>query len=91
MRDLYEKNELTSAINRVVEDINHRFTLEVLTQDFKSYDLGISANNLRRDRKKPTDILDRIDLPAVTERLRNLLEIRNKEERSVNLDDIHAA
>ena len=91
LRDLYERNELTSAINRAVEDINHRFTLEVLTQDFKSHDLGISANNLRRDRKNPTDILDRIDLPAVTARLRNLLEIRNKEERSVNLDDIHAA
>ena len=33
LRDLYDGNELTSAINRVVEDINHRFTLEVLTQD----------------------------------------------------------
>lgn len=31
LRDLYEKDELTSAINRVVEDINHCFTLEVLT------------------------------------------------------------
>ena len=91
LRDLYEKNELTSAINRVVEDINHRFTLEVLTQDFKSHDLRISANNLRRDRKNPTDILDRIDLPVVTARLRNLLEIRNKEERRVKLDDIHVA
>lgn len=91
LRDLYEKNELTSAINRVVENINHRFTLEVLTQDFKSHDLGISANNLRRDRKNPTDILDRIDLSAVTACLRNLLEIRNKEERKVKLDDIHVA
>ena len=91
LRDLYEKNELTSAINRVVEDINHQFTLEVLTQDFKSHDLGISANNLRRDRKNPTDILDRIDLPVVTARLRNLLEIRNKEERRVKLNDIHVA
>ena len=62
LRDLYEKNELTSAINRVVEDINHRFTLEVLTQDWKSHDLGISASNLRRDREEATDILDRIDL-----------------------------
>ena len=64
LRDLYEKGELTSAINRVVEDINHRFTLEVLSQDWKSHDLGISASNLRRDRKNPTDILDRVDLAA---------------------------
>ena len=88
-RNLYEKNELTSAINRVVEDINHRFTLEVLTQDFKSHDLGISASNLRRDRNNPTDILDRIDLSTVTEGLRKLLEIRNKPEQTVVLDNAH--
>ena len=89
LRNLYEKNELTSAINRVVEDINHRFTLEVLTQDFKSHDLGISASNLRRDRNNPTDILDRIDLSTVTEGLRKLLEIRNKPEQTVVLDNAH--
>ena len=89
LRNLYEKNELTSAINRVVEDINHRFTLEVLTQDFKSHDLGISASNLRRDRNNPTDILDRIDLSTVTEGLRKLLEIRNKPEQTVILDNAH--
>lgn len=91
LRDLYDKNELTSAINRVVEDINHRFTLEVLTQDWKSHDLGISASNLRRDRENPTDILDRIDLMAVTNSLRKLLEIRNKAEQTIELDDIRVA
>lgn len=91
LRDLYDKNELTSAINRVVEDINHRFTLEVLTQDWKSHDLGISASNLRRDRENPTDILDRIDLMAMTNSLRKLLEIRNKAEQTIELDDIHVA
>ena len=89
--DLYDKNELTSAINRVVEDINHRFTLEVLSQDWKSHDLGISASNLRRDRENPTDILDCIDLAAVTDSLRKLLGIRNKAEQTVKLDDVHAA
>ena len=91
LRDLYDGNELPSAINRVVEDINHRFTLEVLTQDWKSHDLGISASNLRRDRENPTDILDRVDLVAVTDSLRKLLEIRNKAEQTVAMDDIHAA
>ena len=91
LRDLYEKNELTSAINRVVEDINHRFTMEVLTQDWKSHDLGISASNLRRDRKNPTNILDRFDLLAVTDSLRKLLEIRNKTEQTVEMDDAHVA
>lgn len=91
LRDLYENNELTSAINRVVEDMNHRFTLEVLTRDFQSHDLGVAASNLRRDRNHPTDILDRVDITAVTDRLRALLEIRNKEEQTVTLDAVHAA
>lgn len=91
LRGLYDKGALTSAVNRVVEDINHRFTLEVLTQDFKSHDLGISASNLRRDRANPTDVLDRIDLKTVTDNLRRLLEIRNAEERTVELSDAHAA
>ena len=89
LRDLYEKNELTGAINRVVEDINHRFTLEVLTRDWKSNDLGISAGNLRRDRDNPTDILDHIDIVGVTDSLRKLLKIRNRSEQMVQLDDAH--
>jgi len=89
LQELYEKNELTSAINRVVEDINHRFALEVLTRKFHSNDLAISAGNLRRDRANPTDILDRIDLQAVTERLCELLEIREKSEQAVALCEAH--
>lgn len=87
LQKLYEKNELTSAINRVVEDINHRFTFDVLTSDFKSNDLAISAKNLRSDRNSPKDILDRIDIESVTDSLRKLLEIRNKSEQSVEIDD----
>lgn len=90
LQELYDKNELTSAINRVVEDMNHRFTLEVLTRDFRSGDLRISAGNLRRDREHPTDILDQVDVAAVTERLRALLEIRNRTEQLVQLEDVHS-
>lgn len=32
---LYEAKELTGAINRIIEDMNHRFILEVLTRDFE--------------------------------------------------------
>ena len=87
--DLYEKDELTSAINRVVEDMNHQFTIEVLTNTFKSHDLGVSKTNLRKDRENPTDILDEIDMTAVTERLKILLEIRNKEEQTVSISPEH--
>lgn len=87
LRDLYEKNELTNAINRIVEDMNHRFTMEVLTRDFKSNDLRISASNLRKDREEPTDILDRIDILKVNEMLKSLLEIKDKEEQKVEIQD----
>ena len=87
--DLYEKNELTSAINRVVKDVNHRFTLDVLTKDFISHDLGVSAKNLRNDRQNSNDILDRIDKEEFTKRLKNLLEIRNKEEQTVTISEDH--
>lgn len=91
LQDLYAQNELTSAINRVVEDMNHRFTLEVLTRDFRSNDLGLSAANLRRDREDPTDILDRVDIDQVTRRLREILEIKNTDERTVRLKEAHVA
>ncbi|MBO4696821.1 MAG: AAA family ATPase [Lachnospiraceae bacterium] len=89
LRELYERGELTGAINRIVEDINHAFTLEVLTRPFRSGDLRLSAANLRRDRKHPSDILDRVDTEAITERLRKLLSIRNKEEQTVTITDAH--
>ena len=91
LQELYEKNELTSAINRVVEDQTHRFTVEVLTRDFKSNDLELSARTLRRDRKRPNDILDRVDTQNVTRRLMELLEIRNQAEQTVELEPAHAA
>ena len=89
LKELYDKNELTSAINRIVEDINHRFTLEVLTENFKSHDLQISAKNLRKDRENPTDILDQIDIAQVNKMLKELLEIRDREDQFVEITDAH--
>ena len=90
LQDLYEKKELTSAINRVIEDINHRFTLDILTRDFRSSDLGISARNLRRDRNNPDDILDRVNIESVTESLKELLEIKNRDEQNISIQDAHS-
>lgn len=89
LKELYDKSELTSAINRIVEDINHRFTLEVLTENFKSHDLQISAKNLRKDRENPTDILDQIDIAQVNKMLKELLEIRDREDQFVEITDAH--
>lgn len=89
LSELYEANELTSAINRIVEDINHKFTIKVLTKDFKSGDLSRSAKNMLRDRENPNDILYRIDKAEVTQRLKELLEIRNKPEQKVEISEAH--
>lgn len=89
LAELYEKDELTSAVNRVIEDINHRFTVDVLTRDFISHDLGISAKNLRKDRENPSDILDHINKESFTEGLRNALEILNKSEQSIEITEAH--
>ena len=91
LEELFEADELTSAINRIVEDINHRFTLSVLTRDFKSNDLALSARNLLHDREEPNTILQQIDADEVTEKLRQLLEIRNKPEQTVPISDAHRA
>lgn len=89
--DLYEKGELTSAINRVVEDINHRFTKEVLTRTFSSHDLSLSARNLLHDRENPIDLYQTIDKEAVTATLKSMLDILDKEEQKVEIDETHAA
>lgn len=91
LQELYDAGELTSAINRIVEDVNHRFTIDVLTRNFKSNDLKISASNLRRDRFKPTDILDRIDINIVSKRLKKLLLIKDKIEQTVSISEVHRA
>lgn len=89
LKSLYEAGELTNAINRIVEDINHRFTLDVLTRDFRSGDLSLSAKNLRRDRFHPTDILDRVNVVKVTARLMKNLDVKNRQEMSVAISQDH--
>ncbi len=89
--NLYESGELTGAINRIIEDMNHRFLLSVLTKDFISHDLGLTARNLRNERNPTnrTDILDRVDTENITSRLMEILEIRNKTEQSVGITSTH--
>lgn len=93
LQELYSANELTGAINRIVEDMNHSFVVQVLTDPFESHDLGISARNLRKEKdpQKRTDILDHVDREQIIAGLMRLLEIRNKEEQSVGITESHVA
>lgn len=89
LKSLYDKGELTSAINRIVEDMNHEFTIEVLTRAFKSHDFGSAKDIMRKDRENPTDILDDADGEKITERLKKLLRILNQEEQKIEIQDAH--
>ena len=91
LQSLYEAGELTGAINRIIEDMNHRFLIRILINKFKSHDLGSAADVLRRERdpERRNDILDRIDKDAVTKRLMDLLEIRNREDQSIGITNAH--
>ncbi len=87
--DLYERGELTNVINRVVENINHSFTRSVVENTFKSHDIAVTAKNLLRDRKKPINIKEHMDLDAVTFGIMQMLDILNKEEQSTDISDAH--
>lgn len=87
--DLYEAKELTSVINRVVEHENKKFTIDVLTKTFVSSDFSLTAKNLIRDRKNPTDILYLVDKEKITEWFRKELNILNKPEMKVEITNAH--
>ncbi len=91
LKELYDAGELTDAINRVVEDINHRFVLDVLTRRFKSHDLGSAADLLMKstDPSRSLDVYASVDVDAVTACLKDILDIRDKERRSVVLTESH--
>lgn len=91
LQSLYEAGELTGAINRIIEDMNHRFLIRILISKFKSHDLGSAADVLRKERNPEhrSNILDQINKEAVTKRLMDLLEIRNQEEQSIGITNAH--
>ena len=70
--DLYENDELTNAINRIIQDMNHRFLASVITGYFTSQDLGSAAQSLRADRDPELSV----DIRTVTEKLMGLLDDR---------------
>ena len=50
--ELYENDQLTGLINRIVEDINHRTAVGVLRRTFSSSDFGSLCDMLDKDLRK---------------------------------------
>ena len=89
LQALEDAGELTNAINRIVEDMNHRFVLKVLTEDFKSHDLG-SASDLLMKSKDPArqmDLRTEVDVGMVTGKLMEILDIRNRDACRVDVSE----
>lgn len=89
--DLYEKKELTGAINRIIENESHKFLVQILTDDFKSYDLHLLDRNLRGEREAENriEIFDNLNEVSVTKNLVEILEIKNKDLQIVQITDDH--
>ena len=89
--DLYEAGELTNAVNRLIEDMNHRFLASVITGEFISHDFG-SSREIDRKRSAAAGevgILDRIDVDKITKKLKKILDIKNNDELRVGISADH--
>ena len=90
LRELYEKGELTNVINRIVESMNHRFVLSVVENEFKSHDLGSSKQLLLHEApSERAHVLYNIDEREVVERLKKIIEIKEKKETKIKLEHGH--
>lgn len=90
LRILYENNELTNIINRTIESMNHQFLLSVIEQKFKSHDLGSAKNLLLHDiPKERAYVLSLVDAQGIINRLKSIIEIKEKEETKIKITIEH--
>ena len=86
LRELYEAGELSNVINRIVESMNHEFLVSVITERFKSHDLGSAKQLLLHDAPAArSHILYDINGEEVLQRLKAIIDIREREETSVEI------
>lgn len=93
LMDLYEAGKLTNAINRIIESMNKRFLVSIVNKRFRSSDLGNTRNNLSKeaDPKKQSDALEHINEDEVLGRMKALLDIKEKDELTVEVTPAHMA
>lgn len=90
LRELYDKGELTNVINRIVESMNHRFLLSIIQEQFKSHDLGSARQLLLQE--APVErafVLHDIDTSKVIDRLKEIIDIKEKNETKIELKEEH--
>lgn len=86
LKELYEANELTNVINRIVENMNHEFLLSVINDKFNSSDLGSSKQLLLHSNIENVDTaLYKIDKEKVLELLKEIIDVKEKEDRIIDV------
>ena len=90
LRELYEKDELTNVINRIVQHMNHRFVLRVVEDEFKSHDFGSAKELLLHDlpAERATVLYD-VNEKQILERLKAIIEVKEKSETTVSITQEH--
>ena len=90
LRELYDKGELTNVINRIVESMNHSFLLRVVREKFKSHDLGSAKELLLHDFPAAhATVLYDINENEVVERLKTIIEVKEKSETTIEVTEEH--
>ncbi len=90
LRELYDKGELTNVINRIVESMNHQFLLRVVEDEFKSHDFGSARELLLHEYPADTaHVLYDVDEKAIVERLKALIDVKEKKELTVAVTQEH--
>ena len=79
----YEKGELTTVINKVIQSINISFIEQVIDKSFTSLPLPVTDSNLFKDRDNYTKS------DKVTKGMMEILEILNKEEQTIEIGESH--
>lgn len=90
LRVLYENGELTNLINRIVENMNHRFVLSVIEDKFKSHDLGSAKNLLLHE--APSErayVLNAVDGEQIVNRLKAIIEVKETSETKIQVTVEH--
>lgn len=90
LQELYDKGELTNAINRIVENMNHYFLLSVIENEFKSHDYGSAKNILVHEAPSPCAyVLSSVDEKEIIKRLKNIIDVKEKKELTVPITQEH--
>ena len=86
LKRLYDNNELTNAINRIINDMNHEFVLSVINSKFKSSDLGSAKQLLLKHpiEEIQTALYD-INEYQVINAMKKIIDVKEKEELATPL------